>query len=248
MVAAQALAAPEDTPSADEVFTGRLIIYDANLSLVVRDPQAALEEITALVNELGGFVVSSYTNRYGDEVRVNVQVRIPAASLEMALAQWRDMAVEVRSQNITGQDVTAEYADLGARLRHLQATEERLLTFLDQAEDTEATLAVYAELRQVQGEIEQIKGRVQYLEQASALSLVRIELLPDELAGPLEVGGWEPQGALRQAAEALVDTVQLLLEMLIWALVYVLPLGVLVLGPPGVLVWWVVRRWRRRRG
>jgi hypothetical protein len=247
--AAEPTKVPEAVPTvkASEPPVKRLIIRDASLELVVRDTQAALDEITARVDELGGYVVSSRMYKYDEGTRVNLTVRVPADALDATLAQWRDMALEVRHQVITGQDVTEEYADVSSRLRHLEATEARLLTFLEEAEDTEATLAVYGELQQVQGEIERLKGRVQYLEGASALSQVSIELIPDEMAGPIDVAGWRPQGTLRQAVEALVRTLQFLVEALIWVGVYVLPLGLLLMGAPGAVVVWWVRRWRRRR-
>jgi hypothetical protein len=163
--------------------------------------------------------------------------------LDATLAQLRDWALEVRSQNISGQDVTEEYSDLQAQLRHLQATETQLLTFLKEAESTEAALSVYTELQRIQGEIERVKGRIQYLEQASALSSVTVTLIPDALAQPVSVAGWRPQGTLRQAFEALVRTLQFLVEALIWVLVYLLPVALLVLGLPlGALVWLVRRR------
>ena len=124
------------------------------------------------------------------------------------------------------------------------------MTFLEEAEDTEdteAALSVYTELQRIQGEIERIKGRIQYLEQASALSSVTLTLIPDALARPVSVAGWRPQGTLRQAFEALIGTLQFLVEALIWVLVYLLPVALLVLGLPlGVLVW-LVRRRRRGR-
>ncbi len=229
--------------SQTEPLTDRLIIRSASLELVVRDTQTVQTQINQLVNELGGYVVTSQLTKYDEGMRINLTVRVPAETLDATLAQLRDWALEVRSQNISGQDVTEEYSDLQAQLRHLQATETQLLTFLKEAESTEAALSVYTELQRIQGEIERVKGRIQYLEQASALSSVTVTLIPDALAQPVSVAGWRPQGTLRQAFEALVRTLQFLVEALIWVLVYLLPVALLVLGLPlGALVWLVRRR------
>ena len=83
----------------------------------------------------------------------------------------------------------------------LDATLAQLLIFLEEAEDTEAALSVYTELQRIQGEIERTKGRIQYLEQASALSSVNVTLIPDALARPVSIAGWRPQGTLRRAFE-----------------------------------------------
>jgi hypothetical protein len=225
-----------------------LIIRQADLQLVVEDTEAAQETVTTLVDELGGYTVTSEWITYDEGVRIDLTVRVPAEELDGVLARLRALALEVRRQIVTGEDVTEDYTDQQAQLRHLEATEARLLTFLDEAEDTEATLAVYSELRQVQREIEQIKGRIQYLEDASAMSSIRIELIPDELAQPISVAGWRPQGTLRNAAQALIRTFQFLVNALIWVVVFILPVALLVFGLPALVLIWSVRRRRRQRG
>jgi hypothetical protein len=61
------------------------------------------------------------------------------------------------------------------------------------------------------------------------------------------VAGWRPQGTLRQAVEALIRTLQFLVEALIWVLVYIAPVALLVLGLPLAALVWLVRRLRRRQ-
>jgi hypothetical protein len=234
--------AQEPVPGAE-----RLIIRSADLQLVVKDTQVALDQITTLVDELGGYVVTSQLTQYDEGARVNLTVRVPAEALDSTLAQFRDWALEVCRQNVTGEDVAEEYSDLQAQLRHLEATEARLLTFLEEAEDTEATLSVYSELQRVQGEIERVKGRIQYLEGAAAMSSIYVELVPDVLAQPISVAGWRPQGTLRQAFEALIRTLQFLVEALIWVLVYIAPVALVVLVLPLAALVWLVRRLRRRQ-
>jgi len=253
MVAEEQAAAGQsgDAPSQDSDLSlpslqQRLIIRQADLQLVVEDTEAAQEMVNTLVEELGGYTVTSEWIKYDEGVRIDLTVRVPAEELDGALARLRALALEVRRQTVTGEDVTEEYTDQQSQLRHLEATEARLLTFLDEAEDTEATLAVYSELRQVQGEIEQIKGRIQYLEDASAMSSIRIELIPDELAQPISVAGWRPRGTLRNAAQALIRALQFLVNALIWVVVFFLPMALLVFGLPAVVLIWLVRRRRRQ--
>jgi hypothetical protein len=231
----------------EPTFAERLIIRNASLELVVQDTEAAVSEINELVGELDGFVASSQMAKFDEGVRASLTLRVPAESLETALAQLRGLAEEVRRQSMSGQDVTEEYTDLQAQLRHLEATEARLLTLMEEAEDTEATLAVYSELRQVQSEIERVKGRIQFLKQSSALSTISVELVPDQLAGPISVAGWRPAGTLRQALEMLIDTLQFLADAFIWVVVFILPVAVLVFGLPILVVFLLVRRSRKRQ-
>ena len=228
------------------VLTERLIIRNASLDLIVDDTEASVGQISQLVSELGGVVVSSQMTTFDEGVRASVTARVPAESFDNALQQMRALAKEVRRQTTSGEDVTEDHADLQAQLRHLEATEARLLNFLDEAEDTEATLAVFGELRQVQSEVERLKGRLQSLAQSSALSTISVELTPDALARPISVAGWRPQGTLRGAFEALLRTLQFLLDALIWVLVYFLPVFLLVFGLPILVLIWLVRRRRQR--
>jgi len=224
----------------------RLIVRNASLSLVVPDTQAALDEINALVKELDGYVVQSNVTHYQEGLQASVTFRIPAESLDAALARIRKMASEVRSENVSGQDVTEEYVDLQSRLRHLQATEARLLEFLDEAEDTKAALAVYDQLRQVQAEMEQVKGRIQYLEQSAAMATVDLDITPDELAQPIQVGGWHPEGTLRNAVQSLVRVLQFLVDAAIVIVVLIVP-TLAAIALPFVGLFFLVRAIVRRR-
>jgi hypothetical protein len=228
----------------------RLIIRDASLSMVVPDTAAALDEINDLVDELGGYVVESNTYQYQEGQRASVRFRVPAESLDVALDRIRALASEVRSQNISGKDLTEDYVMHKSSLRHLEATEARLLEFLEEAEDTEAALAVYEQLRGVQAQIEQVKGRIQYLEQSAAMATVSLEIIPDELAQPIQVGGWHPEGTLRNAFESLVRVLQFLVDAAIVIVVLVVPVLAVIAVPIAglfLLVRAIVRRRRARR-
>ena len=153
------------------------------------------------------------------------------------------MAVEVTRISTSGQDVTEEYVDVSARLDNLEATADRVRSFLDETKSVEEALEVNRELSYLEGEIEAMKGRLQYLEQSAAFSMVTIDLTPDVLSQPLEVGGWQPQGVARSAVETLIDTFQTLINIGIWLVIYVLPLLLIVAIP----LWLVIRFFRRRR-
>jgi hypothetical protein len=224
----------------------RLIIRNASLDLVVPDTETALDEINDLVGELDGYIVESNVYKYQEGLQAHVMLRIPAESFDDALARFRALASEVRSENISGQDVTEEYVDLRSRLRYLEATETRLLEFLEEAEDTEAALAVYEQLQRIQADIEHVKGRMQYLEQSAAMATVNINLTPDELAQPIQVGGWHPEGTLRDAFQSLIRVLQFLVDAVIVIVVLVIPILV-VIAIPFALLFFVVRGIVRRR-
>jgi PKD repeat protein len=98
------------------------------------------------------------------------------------------MAVEVTSEVLNSRDVTDEYVDLTARLKNLQATETALLRLLDRAEKVEDALKVQTELTKVQEDVERLQGRIKFLEQTSAFSLINVfmQLAPVDM--PVDAG------------------------------------------------------------
>jgi len=152
---------------------------------------------------------------------------------------------EVTNESISGQDVTEEYVDLQAQLTNLEATADRVRSFLDEARTVEEALDVNRELGRLEGEIERITGRMKYLESSARQSLVSIDVIPDELARPVTVGGWRPEGTARDAIQLLVNTLQWLADVLIFLALFLVPVA-LVLGAP-VLILIRLRRRRRKK-
>ncbi len=228
----------------DEAVTAeRLVIRNANLTLVVLDPAASAEEIADLAEEFGGFVVNSnvYQTTFAEGVfatQASITIRVPAERLDEVLDLIKQDVVEVRSENISGQDVTQEYTDLESRLRNLEAAEEELREIMGSLTKAEDVLRVYQNLRQVREEIEVIKGRMQYFEQSARLSAITIDLLPDVVSQPLQIGKWQPQGTAKNALEALISVAQFLADIAIWLLIFSPLIAPVVL---------IIRWWRRRR-
>jgi hypothetical protein len=142
--------------------------------------------------------------------------------------------------------VTQDYIDLQSRLRNLEAAEAQLTKIMEDANRTEDVLSVYQELTRVRGEIEVIKGQIQYYEQSARLSSIRVEILANAAVQPLTIGGWQPAGVAKDAAQALIVGLKFLVNAGIWLVVLFLPLG-LALALPIAFVVWLVRRLRARR-
>ena len=224
----------------------RMIIWNADISLTVEDTEAAIEQAQAVAQGLGGYTVGTESWKSDDQLYARLTLRVPADKFEMAMAQLRDLALEVNRESANSEDVTDQYVDLDSRLRHLEGKEAQLIKFLEDAEDTEAVLAVYDHLAETQAEIEQVKGRMAYLEKLSAMATISVELYPEEAPPEIVDEGWKPGFTLRKAARALLNTLKIIGDVLIWIAAYLLPI-LLVLGIPVAGVVWVVRRRRRAR-
>jgi len=191
-------------------------------------------------------VVNSNVWEYSGVKRGEVTVRVPADELDPFLDEIHTLANEVTNESISGQDVTEEYVDLEAQLTNLEATAGRVRGFLDEARDVEEALAVNVELSRLEGEIERITGRMQYLERSARFSSVSIDITPDALAQPVTIGRWQPQGTALSAIQALVKALQWLVDALIVIVLLVLPLLLIIVGPVYLFIRFLRRRRRKR--
>lgn len=228
----------------------RLVIRNASLTLTVKDPLASAAALNTLAAELGGFVVSANVyqasvDAAGNKImQATVSLRVPADKLDLALTRLKAEAVSVDNESLSGEDVTAQYTDLESQLRNLEAAEKQLQTIMEGAKRTEDVLTVYNQLVQVRGQIEQVKGQMKYFSEAAAMSLISVNLVPDALSQPIEVGGWKAEGVAKEAVEALVRAFQGLATAAIWLVVYALPLVLVFLVPLGLIG---LAIWRRAR-
>jgi hypothetical protein len=240
--------APAGMPTSAEF--DRKIIYNVDIHLIVKDTDEAFGEIQRLATEMGGFVSESNMWREDTFRRGTITLRVPVGQLEDALAQLRELALDVESENVDSQDVTEEYVDLAARLRNEQRTETELLQLLESRNETGKTqdiLEVHRELSNVRAQIEQIQGRMRYLENLSAMATVRITVTPDALLQPIDVAGWRPQGTARDAIRMLFRTLQFFADAAIVFFLYILPTLVVIAIPIGALVLLIRAVWRRAR-
>ena len=151
----------------------RIIVHTARISMVVDDVARTVSEIGNVAADLGGWVVNSdWTSRHSGAIAI----RVPARSLSVALGLLEDLSIEVLSQELTSQDVTDEYVDSQSRLVSLRATEKRMLSFLEQAITVEDALLLQQEVSKLQLSIEELQGRINYLQETSAYSLIEANL------------------------------------------------------------------------
>ena len=228
----------------------RLVIQNADLSIVVIDPEAKMDEISKMAESMGGFVVSKnvFQTTTGNNLKVpegNITVRVPAEKLEQALEQIKADAVEVQNENRSGQDVTREYVDLKSRLKTHEQAAEQLSKILEEKTESAEVIEVFNQLVYHREQIEILKGQINYYEEAAALSAVSVHVSAEETLQPLEIAGWRPAGVARDALQALINFFQGFVNFLIWLIILILPAGLLLLGLLWVL-WRLFRFvWRR---
>lgn len=157
---------------------GRLIIKNAAMAVTVTETDRALERAVQVAVDYGGYIISQRVWDGSNQYRyATLTLAVPVAQFEAAMRSLRTLGT-VTGETAAGQDVTDEFVDLNSRLGNLQATQQRLRTFLEQATTITETLAVHEELRRVEDQIGLIQGRMNYLQDRAAYSTITLELNP----------------------------------------------------------------------
>lgn len=163
----------------------RMVIHRAYLHLRVSDFQQSMTKIEQKVEQYNGYIIESVVYKDEDETaNGNITVRIPEKDFQSFLTDTENAANSVIERNVTGEDVTEQYVDLEARLNSKRILEERLHTFMKEAEKTEDLLKISSDLAIVQEEIERLVGKMKYLENQTAFSTVDISLFEDRIIMP----------------------------------------------------------------
>lgn len=244
-----------ETGSADNIpITTHLIIKNADMRLLVEDSDIAIDRITQVVGDSGGYIISS---RVWNQVHLDgknykyatITMGVPVMTFERTLNRLRDLSLDVLDENASGEDVTDQYVDLQSQLVNLEATRERIKSFLDQAKTVEEALLINQQLSEIERQIEEIKGRINYLQDRSSFSTITVNIepkLPDYVPPtptatptptPIPEDPWKPGETAERAVGTLTNAYQTIIDILIWFLLVFVP----IFGPPILILWLIAK-------
>ena len=218
----------------------QLIVRNGDIQLVVENVTTAGDEIENLVTGFNGFIVSSRFWNDGHDLMGYYSIRVPDTSFVAAMTALSNLAVEVKSESTDSYDVTQEYIDLDARLGNAEATENQYLVLIEKAISVQDTLQIDESLSRVRAEIEQIKGRMLYLERITSTSLINIYLEPEKSNEPLIIGDWSIGEAFKSVIRGVTTFGQWLVTGLMWLAIFSPVWG-------GIMAWILVRRRRKQK-
>jgi hypothetical protein len=236
--------------------SNRMIVKNADVRLMVKDTDVAIDRATQIIADAGGYIVSSrvwYQDYYGNNLKyATVTIGIPVDQFERALVRLRDLAVRVVDETAAGDDVTEQYVDLQSELTNLEATRARIQEFLKDAQTVDEALRINQELANLESQIEQIKGRMNYLSDRSSYSTITINfepefptltptptVTPQATATPVP---WNPGQTFDNATDTVTILYRGIADLLIWVVVVILP----ILLPPALIVWGLWKLMNRR--
>ena len=222
----------------------RKIVTNVDMNVRVDDVNGAMELVTNLVDTSGGFVVSVSRTEDEFESFAFMSFRVPSNNLEVTLSRVRDISERVERENRSSQDVTTEFVDIEARLGNLRAAEQQLMVLFERSGKVSDVLEVQRELTNMRGQIESLQGRLNYLSQTTATSLVSVWFHPTTSTAPISDPGWSPSETARGATRGLAAfgrwAADVAITVAIFSPVWV-PIVVIVLG----VVLWDQRRQRK---
>jgi Domain of unknown function (DUF4349) len=219
------------------------IIRDGRIGIVIADGSFSkgVAGVTQIARRNGGFVLESSSR---DERSGALTLRIPAKRFDDAMLALRGLAGqlegEVEFQDITGQDVTAQFVDLDARLEILQDRRELLRDIQAEATSSSEILRLAALIDEVTLEIENIQGRLNFLKDQVAEATIKVEVRERDVERE-DPGPDTENPSIADSFELAVQGFLRIVGAIVIGLGYLIPLGVIAL-----LVWGVITLVRRR--
>jgi hypothetical protein len=178
---------------------------------------------------------------YLSDPYASLVVRVPEQFFETAIKRFSKLG-DVQSVSTSSEDVTSQYVDLQARLRHYRAVERRLVGFLQETTTVNQMLAVQDRIDQVQLTIEELSAQLKSLRETTTYATLSVfvsekDTTPAAIHASNTFGGtfWNSIDLLGHGARVTALVLTALLPFMV------------VFGAIGVVVWMVVRRLRRGR-
>jgi uncharacterized small protein (DUF1192 family) len=213
---------------------GPMIVRTASLTLQTRDFEKARAGLEDIVRRHHGYSAQlTVGSESGSGQKLSATFRVPADQLDAAIGEIKQLShVEQESQG--GEEVTAQYVDLTARLSNARRTEQTLLELLEKRTGKlSEVLEVEQELARVREEIERMEAELKNLQNRVSFATLQVELHEEykaQLEMPPSVRGrlWNAVvEGFRGAADSLVGVVLFFLNvgpfLLLWALILFLP-------------------------
>ena len=235
-------------PIGTDIPVGLKIIRDGRVEIRV-DPGTfgqVSSQLRSIAQDLGGYITAGETYLQEiDDVAYTVgwlTMKIPQDRFDDALDRVEGMG-ERLSLNVSSQDVTEEYVDLEGRLGYWKTQEEFYTRLMAEATEIEDLVTIQTRMQDVLLNIEQIEGRLRYLDSRTSFSTLTVGLTEVPGSTPIE----EPDDpgvlseAIDQAGQVLLATIGGLIVGAAFALPFIL------LALVGLGLWMAIRAIRRRK-
>jgi len=177
----------------------RMIIWNAAISLTVKDAQQALDQAQGMARRLGGYTVSSESWLTDDQLNARLTIRVPAERFEDAMAScehWDSSKPRECDQPTTSQmsTSTSNPVSVPSKPRRRNCSSSWRTPRIPRR---------CCRVRAALGDADRDRAGqrpVAYLEKLSAMATITAELYPEQAELPVVEEGWKPLSTLKNAA------------------------------------------------
>ena len=179
--------APEENPEK--------IIYSGDATVETTEFEKSVAALEKMIAEAGGFIESSSVNgsNYYDSSRgytskrsASYTLRVPSEKFAGLMSSLSDIGNVPYTHTYT-ENVTAEYYDVQARLKALQAQEARLLEMMEIAETVEDIITIEDKLTDVRYRIDSFQSSLNNWDRRVAYSTLSITVKEVQVYTPATV-------------------------------------------------------------
>jgi hypothetical protein len=203
-------------------------------------------QLRSIAADLGGYITAGETHLQEiDGVNYTVgwlTMRIPEDRFDDALNRVDGLG-ERLSLNVSSQDVTEEYVDLEGRLEYWRTQEAFYQRLMNEATEIEDLVTIQTRMQDVLLNIEQIEGRLRYLDSRTNFSTLTVGLT--EVPGSMPIDDPDEPGILERAIDQAGEVLLATIGGLIVGAAFVLPIALLALV--GFGLWRAIAAVRRPR-
>ena len=222
-------------PVPSSIPAARLLVYHAELRLKVQSLPRASSSLDSLVRRNGGYLSAATEVREEDEWRQAMTIRVSPARFQPLMAALSGVGT-VEEKKLTTDDVTAQHADIAARLSTKRAVEQRYVALLARAKKISEILEIESKIGEVREEIESTESQLKTMNDEVAYSTISLTCY-QPLVQPVH------DAPIVSFASRMADSFYTG-----WSLLTSFLIGVVAIWPfllLGGVAWWVLRRWRR---
>lgn len=213
-----------------------MIARTASLTLVSKDFEVTRAALETIIRRHRGYSAQlTVSNQAGSTHALSASFRVPADQLDAVLAEIKQLG-QVQQESQGGEEVTAQYVDLQARLSNARRTEQTLLEILQKRTGQLAdVLAVEQELSRVREQIERMEAEMKNLQNRVSFATLQVEL-HEEYKAQLQI----PPSLRGRLRNALVEGFRTATDSLVGVVMFLASVG------PFVLLWLIILFWPAR--
>ncbi len=168
--AAEDRAAVKVATSAQDL--GRSIIFTADMVVAVTDVEDATDEAIRLIESRGGILFGQQTLGV-PEPSSTLTFRVQPADFQDSLAALSTLG-EVRSQNVSADDVTELVVDLESRISTAEVSVDRLRALIEEAQDLKTITDLETQLLERETLLETLRGQLRTVRDRVDLATITV--------------------------------------------------------------------------